>query len=225
MKKVVAFIITVAMLFSLSVVAFAEPGAFVESPSKKRTPTLIEVVPGSMGDCTGRIVITGYAERNKLPEADRTVIEAAYAQIKATEDVTTLNGKLAELANKARTQKTTSLAVSELFNIHLEGCTNHDDHYDPVIVIEPESLVGFVALMYFENGVWHIVEDAQVINDDQHLKFTVKAFGPYAIVVNTEELETPNPTGDNLTYILIAVAIISAAGLVIVGIKSKRNRA
>ena len=34
MKKVVALIIMMAMVLSMTVVAFAAPGAFIESPSK-----------------------------------------------------------------------------------------------------------------------------------------------------------------------------------------------
>lgn len=220
MKKVVAFLITVAMLLSLTVVAFADNGAFVESPSKKSAPTLVSFKIGT-ADCTAKITITGYADRAALSADGLAAIEAAYATIKGTKDVTTLNTDLAASAT-SKGLKASSLAVSELFDVSLEGCTAHTTHTGVEIVITPETLVGFVALIHFDNGEWKLVSNATV--EGENLKFTVDTLSPFAIVVNTEELENPNDTGDTFTYVLIALAVLSAAGLVIVGVSSKRKR-
>lgn len=220
MKKVVAFLITFAMLLSLSVVAFADTGAFIESPSKKRAPTLVSFKIGT-SNCTGTISITGYADRAELSAEARTAIETAYAQIKGTKDITTLSTALASLVS-SKGIKASSLAVSELFDVDLEGCTAHTSHAGVEIVISPESLVGFVGLLHFENNAWVLVTSAEV--DGENLKFTVDTLSPFAIVVNTEELEKPNGTGDSLTYVLVALAVLSAAGLVAVGV-SKKQRA
>ena len=220
MKKVVALLVTFAMLFSLTVVAFADTGAFIESPSKKRAPTLVSFKIGTVG-CKGQIVITGYADRASLSADARTAIEAAYAMIKGTKDVTTLSTALASLAT-SKGIKASSLAVSELFDVALEGCTEHTSHAGVEVVISPESLVGFVGLIHFENNAWTLVTSATV--DGENLKFTVDTLSPFAIVVNTEELEKPNETGDAITYVLISLAVLSAAGLVAVAV-SKKQRA
>jgi phage-related tail fiber protein len=220
MKKFVSIALALVLALSLAVVAFAAPGAFIESPSKKSAPTLVEFKVGS-ANCTAKIVITGYADRATLADDVRAALEAAYATIKGTKDVTTLNADLASLA-ASKNIKTTSLAVSELFDISVADCAAHADHKGMQITISPESVVGFVGILHYENGAWTFVSGAAV--DGENVKFTVDTLSPFAIVVNTEELENPNATGDTLTYVLIAVAVLSAAGLVIVAVSSKRKR-
>ena len=220
MKRIVAVLVMVAMLFSITSVAFAA-GSFVESPSKKRAPIVIDFKTGS--GCTGRLVITGYADRATLPTPVREALETAYTQIKNSKDVSALCAALAGVASN-KNIKTTSLAVSELFDISVEGCTEHENHHNFDITIAPESLVGFVGLMHFRNGAWELVTDAKVENNGEHLTFSVETLSPFAIVVNTEELVNPNPTGDTLTYVLMAVAVLAAAGLVVVAISSKRKQ-
>ena len=219
MKKVVALFITIAMLLSLTVVAFADPGAFIESPSKKRAPTLVNFKFNS-SNCSASLVITGYADRSDLSADIRAAFEAAYAQIKATKDVTSLNSDLAAFV-AGKGIKASSLAISELFDISAEGCVSHDSHNGLEVTIDPESLVGFVALLHYVNGQWTLVSNATV--DGENLKFSVDTLSPFAVVVNTEELETPNGTGDTFTYVLIALAVLSAAGLVFVSVSNRKR--
>ncbi len=225
MKKALAIILMVLLTFNLSVMTFGKTGGFVSSPSGNRAPTVESFKPTNP-DCDGKLVVTPYGERDKLPENLRVLLENAYKDISNSTDLTKLNVDLAKLAAD-KNISAGKLAVSDLFNISASGCDTHDDHYDFEIVLSAETLKKFVALLQLNSeGKWELVSGATVINGGKSLKFTIKSMSPLAIVVNTDTTVPDSPpTSDNWTiYVYGAVAIVSAAALVVIWFFWRRSK-
>lgn len=220
MKKFVTICLMLALIASLSLHAFADPGSFISSPSLNPSPVIIEFQPGDPG-CTAVLVITPYGDRDELPENLLALIQRAYATIAGTEDLTTLNADLAQLAAGLKIEGN-NLAVSDLFDIHMTGCDYHEEHKEFDIVLKAESLNRFVGLLHMnQDGEWELVADAHVEGED-HLVFSVDSFSPFAIVVDTTD-RTPDTldTAKIFTYGTIMTA--SAMLLVIVLIQSRKR--
>ena len=126
MKKILSVCVMIMMVLSLSITAFAAPGAFVSSPSGNNGPTLVESESGDE-NCTAEAVVTPYGGREKLDEDDRAEMEDAYDKIVDSEDVSDLNEDIEKLA-KDNNISTDKLAVSDLFNVDLRGCEEHENH-------------------------------------------------------------------------------------------------
>lgn len=223
MKKLLVVCLTVVMMVSMTLTVFAAPGAFVSSPSGNPGPTEIEFKPADE-DCTGRLVITPYSERDTLPEELEDLMKKAYEAIKGTNDLTTLHTELAKLAKKLKV-KGTDLAVSDMFDIRVEGCTEHDGHHEFDIVLAADSLKNFVGLLHLrENGEWELIKDARVVGNGEHLAFSVDTMSPFAIVVNTAA--NPSQTGDNsMIPVYVAIMAVSALAIVVILVKSKKQSA
>ena len=135
------------------------------------------------------------------------------------------NVDLAELANNLDIDAY-GLAVSDFFDIHETDCQeNHEAHDEFVLVLNADSLKNFVCLLHMnKNGEWDLVPNAEVIGDGTQLKFSVDSFSPFAIVVDTTTL--PPQTNDNgMFYVYLALMALSAAALVVVVIKIKKQNA
>lgn len=223
MKKVMAICLTLVMVMSLGIAAFAAPGSFISSPSMNKAPVLISYENES-SDCTAKLILTAYADRKTLPENLCTMIEKAYDMIVGTDDLSTLNSGVADLAKDAGV-KVTALSVSDLFDLRYVDCSNHDLHGSFRIVIESETLENFVCLLHYYNGEWSIVDSAKVTNNGKYLEFTAKEFSPFAIVVKTDaENVTPPYTGDNSAILICSVVMaISAATIVVLLATSKKR--
>lgn len=223
MKKVMAICLTLVMVMSLGVAALAAPGSFISSPSMNKAPILISYENES-SDCTAKLILTAYADRKTLPGNLCTMMEKAYDMIVGTDDLSTLNSGVADLAKDAGV-KVTALSVSDLFDLRYVNCSKHDPHGSFRIVVEPETLKNFVCLLHYYNGEWGIVDSAKVTNDGQYLEFTAKEFSPFAIVVKTDaENVTPPYTGDNSAVIICSVVMaISAAAIVVLLATSKKR--
>ena len=87
MKKLLAICLTIVMLMSFSVIAFAAPDNFVSSPSGQSAPEIIDFSVESE-DCYADLIITPYSERDDLPEEIREQFEKAYEQIVSATDLT-----------------------------------------------------------------------------------------------------------------------------------------
>lgn len=223
MRKLLAICLAIMMVAGMSVTAFAASGSFMDSPSGKPAPEVVEFDSDS-DDCTAELVVTPYSERDELPDDKEKLLEDAYDDIVGTDDLTELNDDLKELA-KDKDIDGEDLAVSDLFNLHDEGCDeNHDEHSPFDVVLEADTLNNFVGLLYMdEDGKWHLVKGAEVVNGN-HLKFVTDAFGPFAIVVDGSK-KTPSQTGDDsLIGLYIAVMAISAVAIVVIAVKSKKQR-
>lgn len=219
MKKIFVLFLTVAMVLSMGVTAFAGPGNFLDSPSKNKAPEVIEG-NNTSPDCDGYIVVTPYADRATLNAEKLAAIEKAYEDIVAAEDLTDFNAKLLSLVD-AKEIPHENLAVSDLFDVSYYGCDKHDDHADFNIKLKCDKgvLEGFVGLLHFTGGKWVLVEDAKVEADI--LSFKAKDLSPFAIVVETEN---PPQTGDSTSWrIYLVLMIVSAAALAVVGYKLKKS--
>jgi hypothetical protein len=211
MKNILIVCIVLAMVASMSIAVFATPGAFVKSPSQNPAPELIKG-ENTSEDCESQILITAYGDRDKLTAEQRQKLEAAYAMIVGTQDLSTLNAALGALAKELGVN-VLDLAVSDLFDISSTDCDNHADHGHFDITLAADTLHNFVALLHYYNGEWHIVETAEVTNNGEYLEFDANEFSPFAIVVSTADIVVP-PEPNNfpwLVAVLLLLLIILAA--------------
>lgn len=204
MKKVLTFCLMLALVMSLSVSVFAN--GFVSSPSRNQAPELIEAT-NKTEDCVSEIIIKAYADRAELSDEARAQIEAAYASIVDTVDISSLNDAIADIVEDLGI-KASDLAVSDLFDISSTDCEGHEDHGDFDIVLKAETLKNFVCLIHYYNGEWHVVDGAEVTNNGEHLEFTEGEFSPFAIVVSTVDFE---PKKDNTAAVVTTVAVSTVA--------------
>ncbi len=213
MKKFMIACLALLLMMSMSLTALAVEGGFVDSPSLNPAPRMISFRADS-AECEAELDITAYVDRANLSEEDRTAIEAAYTEIKGSDDLSVLNADLAALAESLDVAGT-DLAVSDLFDMDYVNCTheNHKDlHGNFQIQLEAETLDNFVGLLHRNNGTWELVEAASV--DGNVMTFSIDGFSPFAIVVNTGK-HAPD-TGDNsMVYMWGIVAAVSALAVVI----------
>jgi hypothetical protein len=223
MKKILAICLMMLIILSMSVNVFAAPGAFLKSPSGNPAPAVVDFDPKDEG-CTAKLIITPYADRKTLPTELKTLIEKAYKVIASTNDLTTLNADLKALAASKKISGD-KLAVSDLFDIHTTGCNYHDGHLDFDIVLSADTLNRFVGLLHMnKNGEWELVSNAKVTKNGEHLEFSMDEFSPFAIVIDTSK-GTPQ-TGDNsLIYVYAVIMALSALGIIIIAVKSKKQKA
>ncbi len=226
MKKVLAICLMMVMVLSMSVNVFAAPDGFVSSPSGNPAPKVVDFDP-SDEECTAQLVITPYGDRHDLSDVLRAMFEKAYNSIVNSDDLTKLNAELAKIAADKNITGA-DLAVSDLFDIHVTGCDYHDEHVDFDITLDADALRHFVGLLHMnKDGVWELVTDAEVVNNGEHLKFSVDSFSPFAIVVDTSSGTTDTPqTGDNsMIHIYAIIMAVSALAVIVIAVKSKKQRA
>ncbi len=223
MKKVVSLILTLVMVASMAITAFAGPGWFVDSPSGNLAPKMVRFMNGS-NDCKAELIIKAYTDRNTLPNDLKVKLEKAYNDIKTTANLSKLCADLSAVA-KAANVPVTSLAVSDLFDIHYENCDIHNQHGAFTITLEVDTLDNFAALIHLNGDVWENVENVKV--EGKQITFTVDSLSPFAIVVNGSDMGfVPPPTGDDYMIALYAgIMVISAGALVIVLTKAKKRAA
>lgn len=220
MKKLLVICLTILITICMSISVFAA-GGFISSPSGNLAPDVVSFKPADE-DCTARLVITPYAEREELPEFHEKMLQKAFEQVLSTKDLTTLNADFSKTAADKKI-KTENLAVSDLFDIHVTGCDVHEGHVDFDITLAADTLSHFVGLLHMkQDGVWELVKDAKVTKNGEHLEFSVESFSPFAIVVETENVETPK-TGDSAMIGVCAVVMfVSAVSLIVITRKSKK---
>ncbi|MBE6903041.1 MAG: hypothetical protein E7480_00335 [Ruminococcaceae bacterium] len=224
MKKVLASCLIIVMLVSMCVSVFAAPNGFVSSPSGNDAPIVVEFNPADE-DCTARLVITPYADRHELTGALLAMFEKAYNSIVNSEDISLLNNDLLKLITDKKINGK-NLAVSDLFDIHVTGCDYHDEHMDFDVILDADTLSHFVALLHMnKNSEWELVKDAKVVNNGEHLQFSVDSFSPFAVVVDTSAGgQVSPPTGSNSNiYICAVVMAVCALALVFVFVINKKK--
>ncbi|MBE5869201.1 MAG: sortase B protein-sorting domain-containing protein [Lachnospiraceae bacterium] len=222
MKKLVTLCLTLIMVMAMSLTAFASNGGFVSSPSNNTDPQIISFDVES-DDCEADLVITSYADRDKLPEDIQAKLEQAYNQIKSSLDLSKLCPALADLAKQLGIS-VEDLAVSDLFDIHYVDCGDHEGHGHFDITLKTESLEHFVALLHLKGDTWELVPGAAVTHDGDHLEFDIKDFSPFAVVVDTSGVANPPKTGDNsMIGLYAAIMAASAAALIFLWVKSRKR--
>jgi hypothetical protein len=223
MKKVLTLMLALVMVIGVSVNALAATGGFVGSVSGKPGPDLVGF-DRLENDCDVDVVVTPYGDKDSLADEERELLEDAYNQIKDCDNLTELNLELKEIAEKLGIDGE-DLSVSDLFNLGLTDCDEHDGHKPFEITLSADALANFAGLMYMNaDGEWVMVDD--VVIDGNTLKFTTDYFGPYAIVVNNSDMEgTEIPkNGDNSMVQLYAVVMaVSAAAVAVLAVKSKKE--
>lgn len=225
MKKVLAICLMMVMVVSMSVTSFAAPNGFVSSPSGNTEPRVVSFKPRD-GGCTGVLDIVPYSERDTLSDEHRKLIEKAYEEIVDTEDLTSLNTDLSEIAADKEIEGD-DLAVSDLFDMVVTGCDDHDGHIGFDIVLKANTLDKFAALLQMnEGGKWELVKDAKVTGNGEQLEFSVDILSPLAIVVDVGNSATDAPqTGDNaMVYVYAIVMAVSALVISVIAVKSRKQR-
>ncbi len=238
MKKVLAICLMVIMVVSMSVgvSAVAAPNGFVGSPSGNLGPKVISYTLSPAG--CGMLVVTPYADLEKLPVDEQALLKRGYNAIVDAENIAQLNKDLAELAKKERI-KAEDLAVSDLFDMRLVGCDKHRTHKMIDVVLEADTLENFVGLLHMKkNGEFELIKgaeiikgkdvvvnedivvDAEITEDGKYLRFTVESLSPFAIVVNTGE-----PSPNYLWLFLLLLLLILVIILIIVYNKNKKKAA
>ncbi len=225
MKKVLVICLTLVMVMCMSVSALATSGAFVSSPSGNPAPLVI-AFESADEDCTATLVLTPYGEKSELSGAILTMFEQAYDEIAESGDLTKLNAEFAKLVADKKIDSE-NLAISDLFDIHVTGCEYHEEHADFDITLDADTLSHFVALLHMnKDGVWELVNDAKVVNNGEHLTFSVDSFSPFAIVVDTSAGTSDAPQANNaLVYICVAAAAVIAVAVVLIVMKNKKQKA
>ena len=213
MKKIMMFCMVVLMMVSLCIPAVAATGGFMSSPSANQAP---ELIGAENKKCEAEIIITAYANRDQLSDDKRQALEAAYAEIVGTEDLSTLNKKVKKMANKLGVD-VSELAVSDLFDISMTECTDHAKHGKFDIVLNAETLENFVCLLHYYNGEWTVVKNAELSKED-YLEFSQAEFSPFAIVTYTGEQNIQKD--ENALLVGIVVASSATVGVAVcLGVK------
>lgn len=239
MKKIVALFTTVMLVLTASVTVFAAPNNFISSPSGNEAPELVEY-SNSDPNCTAKLEVVSYADRDSLSQSARDTFDKAYNEILNANDLAVLDAYFAKLA-KDKNIPTSNLAVSDLFYINCYDCVEHDEHGVFKIKLKSDTFNNFVGLMYFDGTKWQVIKDAALDSTGNYLTFTTKFVGPFAVVVNKGEnggagsnanagtnsgTTGNNPqTGDDFSALWIGLMIISVLGLGVVAvIFVKQNR-
>lgn len=216
MKKTLAIILMIVMVCAMTISVGAAPGSFIQSPSFNKTPIIVDF-ECSDPDWKGEIYITSYGDRNVLDLLDREKLENAYNSIRDALGVTTLVPDITDIATNMGVSSD-NLGISDLFHIGITDST--DGKFK--IKLDSETIKNFVGLIYYENGEWHIVEDATI--EDDLLVFSTDLPRAFAIVVDVDSSVIDAPvTGDVLSWILVSVMVASAAGIVVLLISYKKR--
>ena len=219
MKKALALVLVLVMMYTLSIPAFAAPGAFVSSPSNSGAPSLEDFFNESP-ECFAELIITAYRDRGTLSDEKKAELEKAYQDIVNATDLSTLNASLKTAAAKLGIE-TTDLAVSDLFDVSYYSCEHHEEHGKFTIKLKANTFDKFVNLLHYNGTSWDVVEGATVDENDI-LTFTVDDLSPFAVVVNTSTA-TDN-TGDNSAIAYVLLIMASVAGIAVIGYKAKKAR-
>ena len=203
MKKIMMLCMVVLMMVSLCIPAVAAAGGFMSSPSANQAPELIGA-ENKNKNCEAEIIITAYANRDQLSDDKRQALEAAYAEIVGTEDLSTLNKKVKKMAKKLGVD-VSELAVSDLFDISMTECADHAKHGKFDITLQAETLENFVCLLHYYDGEWNVVKKAEISKED-YLEFSQAEFSPFAIVAYTGEQNIQKDESALIVGIIVASA-------------------
>lgn len=221
MKKIAILCLSLIMLLSLSLSVFAAPGVFVSSPSGNPAPELVDY-DNKTGDCTAKLKVTPYSERDTLDEATRKKLEEAYAQIVDSLGNNDFSKILEKLA-KENDMLVSGLSVSDLFDVSYYGCADHDGHKGFTVTIKSETIDGAIGLLHMNGDTWEIVSVSDIDEESNTMTFYVEDLSPFAIVVDNGNGSLPPQTGDT-SMIYIWAMIAAASGLLLILICSKAKK-
>lgn len=220
MKKILAICLTLVMVVSLGVTAFAAPGIFISSPSGNLAPELVDYTAES-DDCNAKLTITPYADRKNLDDKALAEIEEAYKHIAKRMKNVSFDEVLKEIADK--NQLTVSeLAVSDLFDISYYNCEveKHANHDGFKITLKADTVEDLKGIICYDGTTWNNVEILE-IKEDGTVTFFAKDLSPFAFVVGGN---LPPHTGDSyMVYICLMVLAASALTFIVAAMPKKRR--
>lgn len=218
MKKFFAFLMTAVMLAALCVSAYAATGEFLDSPSLVSEPELIKAEP-SNHECTAKLLITAYANRNTLDDATRAIIEKAYDDIANS---AVINGQLKTEFEAIAADKKLDMSdfvAGTLFDVSYFECEQHTSHRGFTITIAPEVVDNYVGLIHFDGEKWTLV-DSTLDKDAGTITFYVDSLSPFALVYSTKSTQT----GDSSSaWIYVVLMVVSAASIGVIGYKLSKK--
>ncbi len=193
MKKLLAIFLTLTLVFVLGVNAVAvessveetsEESSFVESPVVGDDVILIDAT------LTGSTVlfdlfVTSYNNRELLADYQQKMLEDAFADISASEDLSELVGNIGEVLSVP----SEALAIGTLFFTHVVQIARVAATGEYVIEVKCDGLDRFAGLLNYTDETWSVVESAE-INEDGNLVFITEALDVFAVVLDTSEEDT-----------------------------------
>ncbi len=204
MKRVSTFLMAMLMIVALAIPAFAA-SAFVSSPSGRPAPTIVSVEPDSE-NCKAELVITAYADRASLSDEARALLEQAYADIaNGGSDFSEIMAKLA----KQLKVDASELAISDLFDVDIANCANHDEHDGFTITIKVDDASKLVGVLRLNSSNWETCDVYEIDRENNTVKFYGTEAAPIALVVTTGEL--PAEGGSNLWWIILLIILVLVA--------------
>lgn len=216
MKKFAVVLFVVLLLANTLLAVCAEPGAFVNSPSKNLAPVLVEA-ENATPECEAEIVITAYADRDKLDDHAETALVAAYDTIAATDDLSSLTPAVSALADELGIP-TTDLSVSDLFDIGYTDCDSHTAHGAFTITVKPTSTEYFAGVLHYIDGEWELLSSEA---EDGNITFETDTLSPFAILVHAGLAAE----GSNaVAWIVAGVSVAVVAGVIVVVILLRRKK-
>lgn len=169
MKKVLSCLIAVLLLVSVCAMAFADD--MVPSvETEPVVPGITTAVDANGNDVSDGIVITDYADKDKLTEEKQEQLDAAFETLKDVAALVEGSEELKAVVGDAEVD------AEALFDISVYG----DEIVLPVkLGLELVNPDNFAALLYFVDGEASVVE-AEL--EDGVLSFTLEEAGAYAVL-------------------------------------------
>ena len=221
MKKTLTFLTTCVVgalcAFTIATPYFKSPttasaAEFFQSPTGEFAPE-IKDFKNDDKDCTAILKLTPFEKRDRLEDYELAAFEDAYDSIVDTADITTLNEDFAALVKELGLDPT-QVAVSELFNLSVSNCDEHDDHNESTVKLEINSVDTFVALLQYVDDEWVLVKNVKVNNTKSLLTFNTVEFTPYAIVLDTSSfIQAPAPEVDEIDKETVKQEILKETGV------------
>lgn len=218
MKKGI-FTLTISLvlaLLMLPVTAFAD--VFTESPEQFEATTVTNATFTGANATGGELILTPYNQKDTLPEDLHQEMDAAAESIRNATSVTELAQGVEALAREAGVADMSTLAVSDLFDLR----ATTDDWETVTVTLQRKESEKFVGLLHYTGNGWEIVDNAKENNGV--LTFTAKDFSPFAVVVNTSKVVSPQ-TGDIFPTVILSAAVLFGAAGICFLLKSRRNSA
>lgn len=168
MKRVLACLLAVLLLASLSVTAFADAAPSVEA--EKQVPVVSEAKDADGNDVAGKIIISDFEDKEKLPEDAQKQLDAAAEALKELDALVEGNEDLKKQLNGA------AVDVESLFDISLAD----DSVKLPVDVqLKLANPDHFAALVHFVDGEATLIETEL---KDEFASFSLEEVGTYAVL-------------------------------------------
>lgn len=219
MKKLLVLSLAVILVFSFGFTTLA--AGFVQSPSNNSAPVVDSETKNESADCKADVVVTSYADRNKLPADVKKQLEDAYKKISESTDISALSSALKDYCDKNKIN-TKNLAVSDLFDISYADCDTHDGHGQFTITLKADTLKNFVSLLSYDGTKFEVVEGAKVSADGKKLTFKMDDLKPLAIVVDTTEPSTGDTFNMGLWIAILSASVVALAAVLFLGFKRKK---